>query len=661
MADRSRAAVDVVTEDGAGGTAAAPGSTDDGRTAPGSRHQESTRSDEAEAAKPDTAEAADDGPTADGGPAEDDPAEDKAAEEGAAEEGPADEQAEDAPADDDPAAGSPAVEAAVLAPAEDAPAESATPEAGTDPVPTLRPVPVRHSGDKVANRYRLEECISQAGVFTSWRAVDEKLRRAVGIHLLAAGHERSRAVLAAARRAALLGDLRFVQVLDAVTDGDLVYIVREWLPDATDLASLLATGPMEPYDAYRMVRQVTDAVAVAHRRGQSHLRLTPTCVLRTDSGQYRINGLAVDAALHGLSDEQAELDDTRAIGALLYAALAHRWPYPEDKYDLQGMPKEIGCVPPDQVRAGVHRGLSEIAVRALCDEPPRHLAPITTPEELAKAIALLPKVRPPEPEPVLPVYTAPSYPQQQPTHARSSYPPPTAARPRPVAPAAAAPPAAPPVARRGRGRGRRVVKWGASALLLVALGLGSWQLATQFLDRDGDTGDSTHSTSSEVESSGKPTPTKSAPQPLPVVHATDFDPFGSDRSEKPQDIPKAFDGDPSTYWRTDGYTRADFGGVKPGVGIILDLGSAKNVAAVTVRFGGSTKVTLLAAPPDATSAPSSFDGFTPLTDGSGTDVSLKPAKPTKSRFLLVWLTELPATDSGSLPYRGQVSEIKVSG
>ncbi|GAA5005544.1 hypothetical protein GCM10025734_44780 [Kitasatospora paranensis] len=242
-------------------------------------------------------------------------------------------------------------------------------DADTGTLPAARPAPLRHSGDKIGGRYRLEECITQSETFSSWRAVDEKLRRAVGVHLMAAGHRRAKAVLTAARAAALLNDPRFVQVLDAVQEGDLVYVIREWLPDASDLAQLLADGPMEPYEAYQMVRQVTDAVAAAHRRGQAHLRLTPRCVLRTDSGQYRINGIAVDAALRGLPAEDAERTDTRAIGALLFAALTHRWPYPEDRYDLRGMPRSLGAVPPDQVRAGVHKGLSELAARTLCENP----------------------------------------------------------------------------------------------------------------------------------------------------------------------------------------------------------------------------------------------------------------------------------------------------
>ena len=190
--------------------------------------------------------------------------------------------------------------------------------------------PELHSGHKLARRYRLEECVTRLDGFSSWRAVDEKLRRAVGVHILPTGHHRARAVLSAARSSALLGDPRFVQVLDAVEDHDLVYVVHEWLPDATPLSNILAAGPLEPHDAYQLVSQLSQALAAAHREGLSHLRLTPGTVLRTGSGQYRIRGLAVSAALRGISSETPQRCDTEGIGALLYAALTQRWPYEED-------------------------------------------------------------------------------------------------------------------------------------------------------------------------------------------------------------------------------------------------------------------------------------------------------------------------------------------
>ncbi|WP_217234886.1 protein kinase family protein [Streptomyces sp. AC555_RSS877] len=505
--------------------------------------------------------------------------------------------------------------------------------------------PELHSGHKLARRYRLEECVTRLDGFSSWRAVDEKLRRAVGVHLLPADHARARSVLAAARSSALLGDPRFVQVLDAVEENDLVYVVHEWLPDATELTTLLAAGPLEVYDAYQLVSQISSAMAAAHREGLAHLRLNPNAVLRTSTGQWRIRGLAVNAALRGISSETPLRTDTEAIGALLYAALTQRWPYENDAYGLSGLPKDIGLIAPDQVRAGVHRGLSELAMRALSNDgatASRHESPCTTPEELVKAIGEMPRIRPPEP-----TFTAP------PDYQRTTYQQGTYGRQAPHPGITQPVPAPPPPLQSRTGR---ALKWAVSALLIAALGLGSWQLADALIDRGGKSEETNQTQTTDGDGDGK-TPTKPASAPIAISSARDFDPFGADGSEKPGDIDKVYDNSSSTYWQTDYYLSSDFGRLKPGVGVILDLGKVQEVGKVTVSFVGNTSVELRAASGDASSEPTSFDAYTKVTGGFGTSVTLTPDKSLKSRYLLVWLTKLPQIDG---EWRGRVADIKVT-
>ncbi|MFG3717374.1 protein kinase family protein [Streptomyces massasporeus] len=512
----------------------------------------------------------------------------------------------------------------------------------TDGAGTTSP-PELHSGHKLARRYRLEECVTRLDGFSSWRAVDEKLRRAVGVHILPADHSRARSVLAAARSSALLGDPRFVQVLDAVEENDVVYVVHEWLPDATELTTLLASGPLEPYDAYQMVSQVSSAMAAAHREGLAHLRLNPNAVLRASTGQWRIRGLAVNAALRGVSSDTPQRTDTEAIGALLYAALTQRWPYESDAYGLSGLPKDIGLIAPDQVRAGVHRGLSELSMRALVNDgatASRHESPCTTPEELVKAIGEMPRIRPPEP-----AFTAPPEYQrttyQQGTYGRQT-PRPGVTQPVPTPP--------PPL----QSRTGKALKWAVSALLIAALGLGSWQLADALMDQGGKNEDPGQT---QTNDGNDKSPKKPISKPIAIKGAQDFDPLGNDGSENPDEINRLYDNAPGTYWETSFYTSADFGRLKSGVGVILDLGKVQDVGQVTVSFKGETSLELRAASGAATQ-PQSLDGYTKVAQGSGTTVTLKPDESLKSRYLLVWLTKLPLTEQGN--YRGRVMDIKVT-
>ncbi|MFD4789384.1 serine/threonine protein kinase [Streptomyces sp. NPDC058459] len=509
-----------------------------------------------------------------------------------------------------------------------------------------------HSGHKLARRYRLEECVTRLDAFSSWRAVDEKLRRAVGVHILPADHVRARAVLAAARSAALLGDPRFVQVLDAVEENDLVYVVHEWLPDATELTALLAAGPLEPHDAYQMVSQVAAAMAAAHREGLSHLRLNPNAVLRTSSGQWRIRGLAVNAVLRGVGSDTPQRTDTESIGALLYAALTQRWPYESDAYGLAGLPKDVGLIAPDQVRAGVHRRLSELAMRALVNDgatASRHEAACTTPEELVKAVGEMPRVRPPEPafnRP--PEYQRTTY--QQGTYGRTS------AHPGATQSVTAPPP--PLQSRTGK-----ALKWAVSALLIAALGLGSWQLADALMNR-GDNSNKTDTTQTQDE--GDKGVAKAAPKPVKIEDAQEFVAEGG--AQHPNDVAKTYDGDPSTSWRTKSFTAGpSISPLKPGVGIVYDLGSEKDVDAATIGMrypGDHTTVDLYT----SDSAPVSLDSMHKVGSTTTTDTiaTVKPGKPVKGRYVLVWLTAVPqsgydAATYSTAGYKQAITEVHFTG
>ncbi|MBV1939753.1 protein kinase family protein [Streptomyces sp. BV286] len=524
---------------------------------------------------------------------------------------------------------------------------------GANESPGRTSPPELHSGHKLARRYRLEECVTRLDGFSSWRAVDEKLRRAVGVHLLPADHPRARSVLAAARSSALLGDPRFVQVLDAVEENDLVYVVHEWLPDATELTALLAAGPLEVHEAYQMVSQVSQAMAAAHREGLAHLKLTPGAVLRTSSGQWRIRGLAVNAALRGISSDTPQRRDTEAIGALLYAALTQRWPYEDDAYGLSGLPKGVGLIAPDQVRAGVHRGLSELAMRALANDgatASRQEPACTTPEELVKAVGEMPRIRPPEP-----AFTAPPE-YQRTTYQQGNYGRP-AAHPGATQPVPA--PLPPLQTRTGK-----ALKWTVSALLIAALGLGSWQLADALMDhgKSDETGN-TQTTEDNDKGGAAAKPAKT----ISIEGAEEYVAKGS--AQAPGDVAKTYDGDSSTYWRSKSFLDgpAMNPAYKPGVGIVYDLGSKRELSAASIglRFAGDhTTVTLYATDSMSSSTSlSSMQKIGTLTT-SGTTAKVKVDKKVKTQYVLVWFTALPYapgdqfSDAG---YKQAVTDVKFTG
>jgi hypothetical protein len=149
----------------------------------------------------------------------------------------------------------------------------------------------------------------------------------------------------------------------------------------------------------------------------------------------------------------------------------------------------------------------------------------------------------------------------------------------------------------------------------------------------------------------------SAPaEPLDIAAVSDFDPVG-DASENPESAPLAVDGNPQTAWQTVTYYDP-LELQKEGVGLLVDLGEPTEVSAATVSFLGSPTSFELLAADEGASAPTSVDGLTRVARqaDAGTRAQVTLDDPVRTRYLVLWLTKLPAADGG---FRGQVSEIVV--
>lgn len=137
----------------------------------------------------------------------------------------------------------------------------------------------------------------------------------------------------------------------------------------------------------------------------------------------------------------------------------------------------------------------------------------------------------------------------------------------------------------------------------------------------------------------------------------DFDPEGDPPSEKPEMVPLAFDGDLETAWETQSY-RDQFGpqGLKSGVGLLIDLGTERQIREVHLTIpGGATGVQLLASP--ASDRPSSADDLEVVAEGTSSEEPLVMVPDTThpQRWLVVWLTSLP----GDGDFRGRIAEVVV--
>ncbi|MFN8196573.1 MAG: hypothetical protein U0R80_20070 [Nocardioidaceae bacterium] len=220
-------------------------------------------------------------------------------------------------------------------------------------------------GDLLADRYRLDDLLSESRGARFWHAFDQVLARPVAVHVIDATDDRAPGLLEAARRSVRVMDRRFLRVLDADQLDDLCYVVNEWGQGRSLDIQLAGNGPLEPQQAAWLVAETASALAAAHDSEVTHGRLVPENVLVDHRGAVRVIGLAVDAALHGLPPATPSADVTDLAGCL-YAALTGTWAGGSGSAVPEAHREAGNVLRPRRVRGGIPRPLDELCAEILC-------------------------------------------------------------------------------------------------------------------------------------------------------------------------------------------------------------------------------------------------------------------------------------------------------
>jgi len=482
-------------------------------------------------------------------------------------------------------------------------------------------------GDLLAGRYLLLEAVAGDGPAVLWRANDEVLARTVAVKIVAttkaSEREAAQPLLAAAVRSGCVNHPGLARVYDTGLESrrgrgnDVAYLIREWVDGQPLDQHLIEVGALAAADAADVLRQAADALTAAHAGGLVHGRLHPGNVLITTSGRVRLTDAALACALRGtpVPDVPGPADvraDTHDLATVLYALVTARWPAtttPHPGGALSPAPVVDGQpLTPRQLRAGVPRGLDSVVMRGLAPASSPALAPLVTPAALAdaadEAAAEAREVR----------------------RATSTKPP---------------------------SRGRQLLPWIAAAAFVAAVGIGGWLAGLAV----GDLPRRTNGVDAIVNATEAPSPGATASVAIDLSKAVvrDFDPAG-DRQENPDKVRNAVDGFADTTWPTSRYRSATFGGLKQGVGLLIDLGKVTALHSVQVGFsatGAAVELRVSDTPPgDA----NSLRTVAAARDGKLV-ATLRPAPGTRARFLLVWITSLPKDGDG---YRVGISELRVT-
>ncbi len=157
---------------------------------------------------------------------------------------------------------------------------------------------------------------------------------------------------------------------------------------------------------------------------------------------------------------------------------------------------------------------------------------------------------------------------------------------------------------------------------------------------------------------GGPSPSPGPTQRvLDPVSASAFGPAGISSGDNPSGAAGAIDASTATAWRSQWYASAEFGSLKTGTGLLVDMGGPVRITSVRIMMDKSTGADLKL-----------YTGAEPVladdrvqasVSDVGGEVDLTLARPERARYLVLWFTLLPPDSEGT--YRAIVYNIEVTG
>jgi beta-lactam-binding protein with PASTA domain/tRNA A-37 threonylcarbamoyl transferase component Bud32 len=147
-------------------------------------------------------------------------------------------------------------------------------------------------GTVLNERYLMGERIARGGMASVFKATDQRLDRQVAIKVMHRGlgddQQFTQRFVREAQSAAKLNHRNVVSVFDQGTDGEVTYLVMEYVPGNTLRDLMRAEAPMPPYRALDLLEQVLIALSAAHAARIIHRDVKPENVLITPDGEVKV-------------------------------------------------------------------------------------------------------------------------------------------------------------------------------------------------------------------------------------------------------------------------------------------------------------------------------------------------------------------------------------
>ena len=144
---------------------------------------------------------------------------------------------------------------------------------------------------QILSHYRLIEKVGEGGMGVVWKAEDTVLGRTVAIKVLPADaardERRRRMFFDEARLASSLNEAHIAQVYEFAREGDLEFIVMEFV-EGKPLSRILQSRPLAPERVADIGIQAAKALSRAHRKNLLHRDLKPSNIMITGEGEVKV-------------------------------------------------------------------------------------------------------------------------------------------------------------------------------------------------------------------------------------------------------------------------------------------------------------------------------------------------------------------------------------
>ncbi|MEP6505420.1 MAG: serine/threonine-protein kinase, partial [Betaproteobacteria bacterium] len=153
------------------------------------------------------------------------------------------------------------------------------------------PAPTRRAGTpRRVGRFELKGELGRGAQATVWLGYDPRLQREVAVKVINPGADATFVAqwLDEARAVSRLAHPNIVPVFEADQDGDVSFMVFEYVTGQTLTDLLRKRGKLPEREAATLMRDVLDAVATAHAQGIVHRDLKPSNILMDAQGRPRV-------------------------------------------------------------------------------------------------------------------------------------------------------------------------------------------------------------------------------------------------------------------------------------------------------------------------------------------------------------------------------------